>query len=92
MAHAEDGARESSDAPLETAGIKYPSGFRRFVIVLGILFGVFVVRENQTHTFTYIPTEIYISKSLFPPLVRPGHRKLLLSASASIDPNSISQS
>lgn len=60
MAHAEDGARESSDAPLETAGIKYPSGFRRFVIVLGILFGVFVVRESNAHLYVYTYRDIYI--------------------------------
>jgi hypothetical protein len=46
MEHAEGSVRESSDASLEETDIKYPSGFRRFVIVLGILFGVFVVSEN----------------------------------------------
>lgn len=45
MEHPEGSVQEPSDAPLEQTDINYPSGFRRFVIVLGILFGVFVVSE-----------------------------------------------
>ncbi|CRG92865.1 Putative HC-toxin efflux carrier TOXA [Talaromyces islandicus] len=55
MEHAEDNVREFPDAPLEETDIKYPSGFRRFVIVLGILFGVFVFALDISIISTAIP-------------------------------------